>query len=84
MMDKGFQPSWNFNTTYLNLLSEGEKKKKVGDILNFEVLKESVKILGFEVFWKLFFFIKESTVSSFLIKRKTFENIGLWTFFLEI
>lgn len=27
-MDKGFQPSWNYNTTYSNLLSEKKKKKE--------------------------------------------------------
>lgn len=40
-MDKSFQPSWNFNTSYLNLLSE--KKKRVGNILNFEVLQRIYK-----------------------------------------
>lgn len=41
-MDKSFQPSWNFNTSYLNLLSE-KKKKRVGNILNFEVLQRIYK-----------------------------------------
>lgn len=41
-MDKGFQPNWNYNTTYLNLLSE-KKKKRVGNTVNFEVLQRMFK-----------------------------------------
>lgn len=40
-MDKGFQPSWNYNTTYSNLLSE-KKKKKSGKYRKFWSITKNV------------------------------------------
>lgn len=74
VMNKSFQPSRNFNTSYLNLLSE-KKKKRVGNILNFEVLQRIYKKIRFLVFWK-FFFLHQRKHCIFL----SYEEEEVWKY----